>query len=125
MTEKETKTELKKAPKIPDPKKLESKQNWSSTEKQASKDVYGCEILLDNGSIEDCSKPEYPNDAFIIKYHVDDKVCYDLTRGQKTKLFDMYWDKFKGELKDISWGRGTISPKLWRYSSAKPAKKKR
>tara|TARA_A100001035_G_scaffold176100_1_gene139884 strand:- start:148 stop:519 length:372 start_codon:yes stop_codon:yes gene_type:complete len=123
MTEKETKTELKKAPKIPD-KKPESKQNWSSNEKQASKDVYGCEILVDNGSIEDCSKTDYPNDSFIVKYHVDDKVCYDLTRGQKTKVFDMYWDKFKGGLKDISWGKGTISPKVWGYKSPQTKKKK-
>ncbi len=123
MAEKETKTELKQAPKIPD-KKSEVKQNWSSNEKQSSKDLYGCEILVDNGSLEEVSKTEYPNDAFIVKYQVDEKICYDLTRGIKTKLFDMYYDKFKKGLKEINWGRGTISPKVWGYTSKTPKKKK-
>ena len=65
MTEKQTKTELKK-PESKKKEKLETKQNWSSNEKQSSKDVYGCEILVDNGSFKDVSKTEYPNDAFII-----------------------------------------------------------
>ena len=123
MAEKETKTELKK-PESKKKEKLEPKQNWSSNEKQTSKDVYGCEILVDNGTIEEVSKTEYPNDAFIVKYHVDDKVCFDLTRGSRTALFDMYYDKFKKELKEINWGKGTISPKVWGYKSPQSKKKK-
>ena len=123
MTEKQTKTELKK-PESKKKEKLETKQNWSSNEKQSSKDVYGCEILVDNGSFKDVSKTEYPNDAFIITYKVDDNLCYDLTRGLKTKIFDMYYDKFKKGLQEISWGRGTISPKVWRYKSPQTKKKK-
>ena len=123
MAEKETKTELKKPTKQVE-KKPELKQNWSSNEKQSSKDVYGCEILVDNGTMEEVSKTEYPNDAFIVKYHVDDKVCFDLTRGSRTALFDMYYDKFKKELKEINWGKGTISPKIWGYTSKTPKKKK-
>ena len=49
MAEKETKTELKKPAKKAT-KKPEVKQNWSPNEKQTSKDVYGCEILVDNGT---------------------------------------------------------------------------
>ena len=124
MTEKQTKTELKK-PESKKKEKLETKQNWSSNEKQSSKDVYGCEILVDNGSFKDVSKTEYPNDAFIITYKVDDNLCYDLTRGLKTKIFDMYYDKFKKGLQDIGWGRGTISPKMWGYKSPQQSKKKK
>ena len=29
----------------------------------------------------------------------------------------MYYDKFKQGLKSIDYGKGTISPKLWKYSS--------
>ena len=123
MAEKETKTELKKPTKQVE-KKPELKQNWSSNEKQSSKDVYGCEILVDNGTMEEVSKTEYPNDAFIVKYHVDDKVCLDLARGTRTKLFDMYYDNFKKGLKEINWGKGTISPKVWGYKSSQPKKKK-
>ena len=123
MAEKETKTSLKKPAKKAE-KKPEMKQNWSSNEKQSSKDVYGCEILVDNGTLEEVSKTEYPNDASIIKYHVDDKVCLDLARGTRTKLFDMYYDKFKKGLKEINWGKGTISPKVWGYKSPQSKKKK-
>ena len=80
MAQKQTKTELKK-PQTKKKEKLEVKQNWSSDEKKASKDIYGCEILVDNGSWQDVSKTEYPNDASIITYKVDDNLCYDLTRG--------------------------------------------
>lgn len=123
MTEKQTKTSVKKPAKKVE-KKPELKHNWSSNEKQTSKDVYGCEILVDNGTIEDVSKIEYPNDASIIKYYVDDKVCFDLTRGSRTSLFNMYYDKFKKDLKEINWGKGTISPKIWGYKSPQTKKKK-
>ena len=79
---------------------------------------------MDNGTIEDVSKIEYPNDASIIKYYVDDKVCFDLTRGSRTSLFNMYYDKFKKDLKEINWGKGTISPKIWGYKSPQTKKKK-
>jgi hypothetical protein len=69
-----------------------------------------------------CTK-EVPNDAHIIKYLVENKICFDLTRGTKTRLFDMYWDKFRENLKSIEWGKGTINPKLWGYKT--PAEKKR
>ena len=122
MAEKETKTSLKKPAKKAE-KKPEMKQNWSSNEKQTSKDVYGCEILVDNGTMEEVSKTEYPNDASIIKYYVDDKVCLDLTRGSRTALFDMYYDKFKNGIKNIDFGHGNIKPNMWGYKA--PEKKKR
>ena len=116
MAEKETKTELKKPAKKAT-KKPEVKQNWSSNENKHQK-MFMVEILVDNGTMEEVSKTEYPNDAFIVKYHVDDKVCLDLTRGSRTALFDMYYDKFKKELKEINWGKGTISPKVWIQKSS-------
>ena len=124
MAEKETKTELKKPTKQVE-KKPELKQNWSSNEKQSSKDVYGCEILVDNGTMEEVSKTEYPNDAFIVKYHVDDKVCFDLTRGSRTALFDMYYDKFKSGLKSIEYGFGNVKPNLWGYKTPSKNKKRK
>ena len=61
MAEKETKTELKKPAKKAT-KKPEVKQNWSSNEKQTSKDVYGCEILVDNGTIEEVRSEEHTSE---------------------------------------------------------------
>ena len=111
-------------------KKLEPKpeakfEPWTKEERESSKDKYCCEILVSNGSLADVNSVQVPTDAFIIKYVVDDKTILDLSRGTKTKLFDMYWDKFKGGLKSIEYGRGTVSPKLWGYQTAPSRKKKR
>ena len=112
-----SKTELKK----PERKEMV----WTKEERDTLKSKYGTEILVENGSYEDVSITQAPTDAYIIKYVHDDQVRYDLTRGTKIKLFDMYWDKFKGGIKSIEYGKGSIKPNLWGYQSPKPPKKKR
>ena len=98
-------------------------ENWTPAEKEICKSRYGCEIVIENGTYADVCTKDAPNDARIIQYFVDEKICYDLTRGSKTHLFDMYWDKFRHNLKDIAYGHGRINPKLWGYQA--PQKKKR
>ena len=98
-------------------------EHWTSVEKESCKSRYGCDIMIENGSYAEVCTKEAPNDAYIVKYNVDDKICFDLTRGSKTRLFDMYWDKFRENLKSIEFGYGRINPKLWGYQ--KPQKKKR
>ena len=98
---------------------------WTKEEKDNFKSKYGSEILVENGSYEDVTITQAPSDAYIIKYMHEDKICFDLTRGTKIKLFDMYWDKFKGGIKSIEYGKGSIKPNLWGYQSPKPPKKKR
>ncbi len=112
-----TTTELKK------PEKKE--MVWSKEERDKLKEIYGSEILVENGSYEDVTTTKAPTDAYIIKYIHEDKVCFDLTRGTKIKLFDMYWDKFKDGIKSIDYGKGSIKPNLWGYQSPKQSKKKR
>ena len=108
-------TELKK----PEKKELV----WTKEERDTLKEKYGSEILVENGSYEDVNTTQAPTDAYIIKYMHGDKVRFDLTRGTKIKLFDMYWDKFKGGLQSIRYGSGNIKPNLWGYQS--PVKKKK
>ena len=117
-----TETELKKPEVKEKPKRKED--FWTSEERKTCKDNYSCEIIVSNGTPEEIYNPHTPNDAFIVRYTVDDKQVSDLTRGTKTKIFDMYWDKFKSGLKSIDYGRGTVNPKLWGYQTA-PAKKKK
>ena len=112
-----SKTELKK----PERKEMV----WTKEERDTLKSKYGTEILVENGSYEDVSITQAPTDAYIIKYVHDDQVRYDLTRGTKIKLFDMYWDKFKGGVKSIEYGKGSIKPNLWNYQSTPTRKKKR
>ena len=110
----------------PDPSKQKAKDeglNWTTSERQSCLQEYGCEILVDNGSKDEVSTKKAPTDACIVKYTVKDKLCFDLTRGSQYKLFDMYYDKFKGGIKSIDFGYGTIKPNMWGYKA--PQKKKR
>jgi len=97
---------------------------WTPAEKENCRSRYGCDILIQNGTYNDVCTKEAPNDAYIIKYLVDDEVCYDLTRGSRIKLFDMYWDKFRENLKSIDFGYGRINPKLWGYKAPETKKRK-
>ena len=107
-------------------KKPEKKEMvWTKEEKDNLKSKYGSEIIVENGSYEDVNTTQAPSDAYIIKYTYEDKERFDLTRGTKVKLFDMYWDKFKGGIKSIAYGNGSIKPNLWGYQSPKAPKKKR
>ena len=107
-------------------KPVKKEEIWSTEEKGKIKSQYGCEMLVENGSLQDVNGKEFPTDAYIIKYVFEDQVCHDLTRGTKTNLFDLYYDKFKQGLKDIQYGTGTVSPKMWGYRSKQaPQRKKR
>ena len=106
-------------------KEPETKDFWTSEERTKSKTKYGCEILISNGSSQDVSTKDAPTDAYIIKYVREDMVRYDLTRGTKIGLFDMYWDKFKADLKSIDYGKGAIKPNLWGYKAPQQKKKRK
>ena len=107
-------------------KKPEKKVSiWSKEEKEKIGTQYGCTIIIEDGTFVDVSTRQAPTDAYIIKYLYEDKIHFDLTRGTKITLFDMYWDKFKDNLKSIGYGNGTIKPNLWGYQSPKLKGKKR
>ena len=99
-------------------KKPEKKEVvWTKEERDTLKEKYGSEIIVENGSYEDVSTSQAPTDAYVVKYVHEDKICFDLTRGTKVKLFDMYWDKFKEGLQSIEYGRGTVKPSVWGYQA--------
>jgi hypothetical protein len=110
---------------------IEEKQNmeqhmdhWTPAEKESCKSCYNCEIMVENGSYAEVCTKEVPNDAYIIKYMVDDKICFDLTRGTRVHLFDMYWDKFRENLKDIDFGYGKCNPRMWGYKVREKKRRK-
>ena len=117
---------------VVDDKKVEEKlinkksPIWSKKEKESSKSNYGCEILIEDGSMGDVSTKNAPTDASIVKYMFEDKLHIDLTRGSNINIFDMYYDKFKqGGIQSIDYGFGTIKPNLWNYQVTGTKKKKR
>ena len=107
-------------------KKVEKKKTfWTTTEKETSKEMYGCEILIENGSSTEVRTSDAPTDASIVSYEIDSEMHYDLSRGSRVKLFDMYYDKFKN-VRGIDYGNGNIKPNLWGYrNESAPKKKKR
>ena len=85
---------------------------------------YGCDILLQNTTLDKAKDPSFPNDAYLIWYNVEGKDNLDLVRGTRVRIFDMYYDKYgPGTVQKIDFGYGRISPKLWGYKQ--PEKKKR
>ena len=99
--------------------------SWSASEKENSKQKYGVEIMIENGTWDQVTTKECPNDARIVKYEVDGELRYDLTRSQKAvNIFDMYWDKFRDGLKSIEYGMGRHNPKLWGAKPPQTKKKK-
>jgi len=99
--------------------------HWTPAEKELLKQRYSCEILISDGTMEQVSIKDVPNDAFIVTYVVDEVTHYDLTRCQKqVRIFDMYYDKFGSGLKSIDFGKGTANPKTWGNPPPKTKKKK-
>lgn len=96
---------------------------WTPEERKNCKKLYGCEVLIENSTYEEVCIKETPNDAYIVEYMLDGKTCFDLTRGTTIRIFDMYWDKFREDLKNIIFGYGKVSSKVWGYKP--PEKKKR
>lgn len=101
------------------------KSIWSTEELEKLSEVYGTSIIIENGTDEEVKTTQAPNDSYIVQYVYEDSVRYDLTRGTKTALFDMYYDKLKKGLKSINYGKGTIKPNLWGYKSPQGKKKKK
>jgi len=105
-------------------KEIESE--WTAEEKKTIPPLYGCEILLENATLESASETSFPYDAYIVIYEVNNKKCIDLCRGNRVSIFDMYYDKFGANaLRQITWGNGRISPKLWGYKAPAKSKKRK
>ena len=105
--------------------KHKKNRTWTDGEKETHKEQYGTQILVENGTMDECSTRNAPTDASIVHYICNDRDCYDLTRGNRSKIFDMYYDKFKDKLKSIDYGHGNIKPALWGYRSPQQKKKRK
>jgi hypothetical protein len=98
---------------------------WTPEEKASLPSRYGCDILIENASMEQVKDPSLPTDAYLVFYVIKGNECMDLCRGNKrSSIFDLYYDKFgKNVVTNIDWGYGRVTPRMWGYKS--PEKKKR
>lgn len=87
---------------------------------------YGCQILLEKTTLQAAKDKNFPNDARLIWYKVDQQIFIDLTRCTKTvDLFDMYYDKYgPGSVQKIDFGYGRVNPKLWGNDKGEKKSKK-
>lgn len=86
---------------------------------------YGCEILLEKTTLEKTKDSSLPSDAYLIWYTEENDIDIDLVRGSRSRIFDMYYDKYgPGSVKKIDFGYGRTNPKLWGYKQPDKKKKK-
>ena len=98
------------------------KNEMSDTSKTPAE--YGCEILLEKTTLSKVKDSSFPTDAYLIWYSLEGKTHLDLVRGNRVRIFDMYYDNYgAGVIQKIDFGYGRVSPKLWGYKQ--PEKKKR
>ncbi len=104
--------------------KEEEMIEWTKEEKENLPPKYGCQILVENGTLDQVKDSSWPNDAYLIWYKIGEEIHMDLCRGTRVRIFDLYYDKFgPGAIQKIDFGYGRMSPKLWGYKA--PEKKKR
>lgn len=103
------------------------KKMWTNEEKKNLPPSYGCQLLLSDISKEASKDPSLPLDAYNVTYYDSDKkLCLDVCRGSKVRIFDLYYDKFgPGSLVSIDWGHGKVNPKLWGINEKRDSKKRR
>lgn len=98
---------------------------YSRKEKKVLPHEYGCEIILENTSLEKAKDSSFPNDAYLIWYTVNNEQHIDLVRGTRVRIFDMYYDRYGlGSVQKMDFGYGRTTPKLWGYKQPDKKKKK-
>ena len=98
---------------------------WTDADKKEAKEVYSIVIHEADCTVDKSEDKGLPTSAYLVEYTVDnsDKLHYDVTiAGRRVDVFNFYYDKLKGGLKDIKYAEGTRNPSLWNNSPT-PAKK--
>ena len=106
--------------------KEESKREVEKEENKINPSDYSCQILLEKTTLEKAKDKSLPRDGYLVWYNVEGKELLDVTRsGKQSNIFDMYYDKYKKDLKRIEWGYGTINPSQYGYKQPDKKKKKK
>lgn len=65
-----------------------------------------------------------PYSAYLVEYIQGETVHFDIVMsGRVVDIFDVYYDKYKKDLINITQAEGRIAPKLWGYQSPDQKKK--
>jgi len=84
-----------------------------------------CRILHENCDRSLAEDKTLPCDSYLVEYLIDGIVAYDIVWCTKrVDIFDMYWDKYRENLKSIQWTDGKVNSKLWSNQNSEKNKKK-
>jgi hypothetical protein len=84
-----------------------------------------CIVHIENCDENAPKDKSLPVNSYLVTYHLDGKkICDIVICHKRADVFDMYWDKYRKDLKSIEWTDGTVSARLWGHK-AKESKKKR
>ena len=82
-----------------------------------------CKVVHENCEKEAAKDKSLPLNSYLVTYLLEDKLSYDIVIcNKRVAVFDMYWDKYRENLRDIKWTDGKVNPKTWGY---KPPEKKK
>lgn len=84
-----------------------------------------CTVLherCEKGTAKDRSLPV---NSHLVTYLLDGITTYDIVMCHKmADIFDMYWDKYREDLKKIEYTEGRTNPRLWNNKTSDKKKKK-
>jgi len=70
--------------------------------------------LKDDCDLEYAKNKKLPSNSYLVEYMKDGTLTYDVVMSsKKVEIFDQYWDKFRGDLKNITQTSGTVNPKIF------------
>ena len=101
---------------------------WTAEDKKSAKEEYWINIHDVDCVLDKADQTNLPTNSFIVDYTVDnsDKTYHDIViAAKKVDIFNFYWDKLKGGLKDIRYTKGNVRPNLWGNTPAPTNKKKK
>lgn len=99
---------------------------WTQEEKTNLPSKYGCELIYHDASDIQIKDTSLPNDTYIVVYTINGTTYTDMCRGNRSRIFDLYYDKFgPGTIKKIDFGYGRSNPRLWGEKNKVSKNKKR
>jgi hypothetical protein len=82
-----------------------------------------CKVVHEKCEKEVAKDKSLPVNSYLVTYLLENKLTYDIVVcNKRVNAFDMYWDKYREDLKSIEWTDGKVGAKLWGY---KPPEKKK
>lgn len=82
-----------------------------------------CKILHQKCEKSAAKDKSLPLNSYLVTYVSGDETFYDIVIcNKRVEIFNMYWDEYREDLKDIRWTDGGVNPKFWK---SKPEGKKK